>query len=142
MDPHAKKNGHEKRPSALHNIERVSQIAKQEYPQPKAQKPNEVFLFSSANITKINKMTTPEPKSQPVNKYYEILDKILTSGNRQSNKKGYIKYLLNEQLSLTPADLLDIFEGHNIARKKLKSELLLFMQGERNVEKYRAVGIN
>ena len=32
-----------------------------------------------------------------------------------------------------PADLLDIFEGHNIARKKLRSELQLFMQGERNV---------
>ena len=36
---------------------------------------------------------------------------------------------LSEQLSLTPADLLDIFEGHNIARKKLRSELQLFMQG-------------
>lgn len=43
---------------------------------------------------------------------------------------------------MTPADLLDIFEGHSIARKKLKNELSLFMQGERNVEKYREVGIN
>lgn len=60
----------------------------------------------------------------------------------QHNKKGNIKYLLNEQLSLTPADLLDIFEGHNIARKKLRNELQLFMQGERSVEKYREVGIN
>ena len=59
-----------------------------------------------------------------------------------TNKKGNIKYLLNEQLSLTPADLLDIFEGHNIARKKLRNELQLFMQGERCVEKYREVGIN
>lgn len=50
--------------------------------------------------------------------------------------------MLNEQLALTPADLLDIFEGHNIARKKLKTELELFMQGERSVEKYRNVGIN
>ena len=49
--------------------------------------------------------------------------------------------MLNEQLSLTPADLLDIFEGHNIARKKLRNELQLFMQGERNVDKYREVGI-
>ena len=40
------------------------------------------------------------------------------------------------------ADLLDIFEGHGIARKKLRSELQLFMQGERNVEKYRDAGIN
>ena len=69
-----------------------------------------------------------------MNKYYRILDKILATGKTQTNKKGNIQYLLNEQLSLTPADLLDIFEGHNIARKKLRSELQLFMQGERNVE--------
>lgn len=49
---------------------------------------------------------------------------------------------MNEQLSLTPSDFLDIFKGHNIARKKLKNELQLFMQGERSVEKYREVGIN
>lgn len=76
-----------------------------------------------------------------MNKYY-FLDKILSSGKLQENRKGTIKYLLNEQLALTPADLLDIFEGHNIARKKLKTELELFMQGERSVEKYRNVGIN
>lgn len=66
-----------------------------------------------------------------MNKYYRILDKILATGKTQTNKKGNIQYLLNEQLSLTPADLLDIFEGHHIARKKLRSELQLFMQGER-----------
>ena len=60
----------------------------------------------------------------------------------QHNKKGKIKYLLNEQLTLTPADLLDIFESHGIARKKLRNELQLFMQGERQVEKYREAGIN
>ncbi len=76
-----------------------------------------------------------------MNKYYQILDKVCLLGKMQHNKKGNIKYLLNEQLSLTPADLLDIFEGHNIARKKLRNELQLFMQGERNVEKYREVGI-
>lgn len=72
-----------------------------------------------------------------MNKYYQMLDKILSSGKMQCNKKGNIKYLLNERLALTPADLLDIFEGHNIARRKLKNELQLFMQGERCVEKYR-----
>ena len=77
-----------------------------------------------------------------MNKYYDILGKILVNGKIQANKKGNIKYLLNEQLSLTPADLLDIFESHGIARKKLKNELQLFMQGERNVERYRDVGIN
>jgi len=71
-----------------------------------------------------------------------ILDKVLTSGKMQHNRKGDILYLLNEQLSLTPADLLDIFESHGIARKKLKSELQLFMQGERQIEKYRDAGIN
>lgn len=77
-----------------------------------------------------------------MNKYYQILGKILQNGKMQENKKGSIKYLLNEQLSLMPADLLDIFESHGIARKKLKNELQLFMQGERQVEKYRDVGIN
>lgn len=77
-----------------------------------------------------------------MNKYYSILNKILSSGKLQENRKGRIKYLLNEQLALTPADLLDIFEGHSIARKKLKTELELFMQGERSVEKYRNVSIN
>lgn len=77
-----------------------------------------------------------------MNKYYQMLGEILETGKPQTNKKGNIRYLLNEQLSLTPADLLDIFESHGIARKKLKNELQLFMQGERNVERYRDVGIN
>ena len=77
-----------------------------------------------------------------MNKYYSILGKILSEGKTQTNKKGNIKYLLNQELAMSPADLLDIFEGHSIARKKLKNELSLFMQGERNVEKYREVGIN
>lgn len=45
------------------------------------------------------------------NKYHQILRRILDSGKRQSNRKGNIVYLINEQLSLTPADLLDIFRG-------------------------------
>ena len=77
-----------------------------------------------------------------MNKYHQILDKILKQGKVQTNKKGNIRYLLNEQLALSPADLLDIFESHGIARKKLRNELQLFMQGERQVEKYREAGIN
>lgn len=50
------------------------------------------------------------------NKYYQILDKILEQGKPQANKKGNLRYLLNEQLSLSPGDLLDIFESHSIAR--------------------------
>ncbi len=76
------------------------------------------------------------------NKYHQILRRILDTGKHQSNRKGDITYLLNEQLSLTPTDLLDIFEGHKLARKKLRSELRLFMDGERSVEKYNEAGIN
>lgn len=75
------------------------------------------------------------------NKYYAILGKILKEGKNQTNKKGNIRYLLNQSLTLTPGDLLDIFETHGIARKKLRSELSLFMKGERDVEKYREAGI-
>ena len=71
-----------------------------------------------------------------------MLEKVLNSDKTQQNKKGGIRYLLNEHITLTPADLLDIFESHGIARKKLRNELSLFMDGERNVEKYREVGIN
>lgn len=45
-----------------------------------------------------------------MNKYYQTLDKILQTGKIQTNRKGRIKYLLNERLMLTPADLLDIFD--------------------------------
>lgn len=76
-----------------------------------------------------------------MNKYHYILIKLLSEGKIQENKKGRIRYLLNEQLCMTPAELLDIFEGYGIARKKLKNELRLFMQGERDVEKYREAGI-
>lgn len=70
-----------------------------------------------------------------------MLGRILSEGKAQENRKGRIRYLLNENLVPTPGDLLDIFEGHGIARKKLKDELRLFMQGERDVEKYREAGI-
>ena len=76
-----------------------------------------------------------------MNKYHLILDKILSKGKRQENKKGNIRYLLDERLAFTPADLLDIFEGHSLARKKLRAELQLFMHGERSVERYREAGI-
>lgn len=76
------------------------------------------------------------------NKYHQILQRILAHGRTQHNRKGDITYLHNTQLTLTPADLLEIFEGHGIARKKLRSELSLFLSGERSVEKYRQAGIN
>lgn len=77
-----------------------------------------------------------------MNKYHKTLEKILKKGKIQQNKKGEIRYLLDEQLKLKPADLLEIFEGHGIARMKLKTELELFQKGERLTEKYREKGIN
>ena len=76
-----------------------------------------------------------------MNKYHQLLGKILETGKAQDNKKGRIRYLLNERLELAPVDLLDIFESHGIARRKLKDELRLFMQGERSVDRYREAGI-
>ncbi|WP_234111694.1 thymidylate synthase [Chryseobacterium sp. R2A-55] len=77
-----------------------------------------------------------------MNKYHKILKKILDQGKVQENKKGGITYLLDEQLKLKPADLLEIFETHGIARNKLKTELELFQSGERLTERYREKGIN
>lgn len=77
-----------------------------------------------------------------MNKYYQLLDEVLKNGRTQTNKKGDITYLLNKDLTLTPADLLDIFESHPIARKKLKKELELFTSGERLTERYREAGIS
>ena len=42
---------------------------------------------------------------------------------------------------MEPADLLDIFETHGIARKKLKTELKMFEAGITSTEQYRAEGI-
>jgi thymidylate synthase len=77
-----------------------------------------------------------------MNRYKKTLEKILHEGKIQHNKKGNIRYLLNEQLNLCADDLLDIFEGHALARNKLRSELQLFMSGERLTEKYREIGVN
>ena len=77
-----------------------------------------------------------------INLYYKMLDNILSNGRIQTNRKGDIKYMLNQTIHLLPGDLLEIFEGHHIARKKLRSELQLFMQGERSVDRYRQAGIN
>jgi thymidylate synthase len=76
-----------------------------------------------------------------MNKYHEILSKILEKGKRQTNKKGSITYLLNQSLQLKPIDLLELFESHAVAKKKLKDELVLFMAGERSTEAYRNIGV-
>lgn len=80
-------------------------------------------------------------KCSMINKYYQVLTHILDEGKTQTNKKGNIKYLTNQVLALSPADLLDIFETHGIARKKLKTELQMFQAGITSTEQYRAEGI-
>ena len=77
-----------------------------------------------------------------MNKYHQILAKILDKGKVQSNKKGAITYLLNQSLELKPIDLLELFESHAVAKKKLKDELVLFMAGERSTEAYRNIGVS
>ena len=77
-----------------------------------------------------------------MNKYYRMLDSILQNGRDQQSRKGSSRYLLNQVMTLTPADLLDIFESHGIARRKLRSELDLFQRGERSTEAYREAGIS
>ena len=77
-----------------------------------------------------------------MNKYHEILTKIVKKGKRQENKKGSITYMLNQALELKPIDLLELFEGHPLVKKKLKDELQLFMKGERLTEAYREIGVN
>lgn len=77
-----------------------------------------------------------------MNKYHEILSKITQKGKVQQNKKGSITYLLNQKIELKPIDLLELFESHGLAKKKLKDELNLFMQGERSTEAYRGIGVS
>lgn len=77
-----------------------------------------------------------------MNKYYQMLEKVVKDGREQENKKGKIRFLTNEVMKLEPADLLDIFESRDIARRKLKNELALFCQGERSTEAYRQAGIS
>ena len=76
-----------------------------------------------------------------MNKYHQILDKIVSEGNLQENKKGKIKYLLNEKVELQAIDLLEILEGQQIARNKLKAELDLFTLGVDRVKEYNEVGV-
>lgn len=76
-----------------------------------------------------------------MNKYHQLLSKVLNEGKINENKKGSNIYLLNQELRLKPADLLEIFEGHPIARNKLRDELQLFQSGECRTEKYSEKGI-
>lgn len=76
-----------------------------------------------------------------MNKYYKTLENILENGKSQLNKKGNIKYLINETLSMDKDDLLLIFNEHKIAKNKLKEELELYFLGVTDVKKYNEKGI-
>lgn len=76
-----------------------------------------------------------------MNKYYQLLDKILKNGKLQTNKKGNIKYLINEVLSMDQKDIIKIIDQHPIAKKKLLKELELYCKGKTSVSEYNKVGI-
>jgi len=76
-----------------------------------------------------------------MNKYYQTLQNILEKGKTQSNKKGNIKYLINEVLSMDKIDLLKIFDEHKIAKSKLQKEIDLYFKGITEVKKYNEAGI-
>jgi thymidylate synthase len=76
-----------------------------------------------------------------MNKYYKLLNKIISIGQEQKNKKGNIKYLLNEVLSMNADEVIRIIKEHPIAKKKLSRELKLYCSGITSVKDYNAAGI-
>lgn len=76
-----------------------------------------------------------------MNKYYQTLQNILDKGETQLNKKGNIKYLINETISMSKKDLLKIFDEHKIAKSKLRKEIDLYFNGVTEVKKYNEEGI-
>jgi thymidylate synthase len=77
-----------------------------------------------------------------MNKYFTLLKSILDNGELQKNKKGNIKFLINQSISLNENEILDLFSEYKVASKKLQIELHLYMQGEDNIEKYKEHGIH
>lgn len=77
-----------------------------------------------------------------MNKYYKVLKNILQDGRLQVNKKGDIKFLINQQVSMNVDDLEVIFDEHPIAKAKLKDELFLYFQGETEIKRYNEMGIH
>lgn len=71
-----------------------------------------------------------------MNKYHKLLKNIITNGKTQSNKKGDIKYLINQTLSMDNDELIDLFNTHPIAKKKLQDELELYLNGITDVFEY------
>tara|TARA_R110000744_G_scaffold39_1_gene177 strand:+ start:47 stop:682 length:636 start_codon:yes stop_codon:yes gene_type:complete len=76
-----------------------------------------------------------------MNKYYKLLEKIISNGKKQTNKKGNITYLINESLKLNENDILRVLKEHPIAKKKLSNELELYCSGITSVKEYNDAGI-
>ena len=77
-----------------------------------------------------------------MNKYFKLLEKIVNKGENQINKKGNIKFLFNEVISLNKNELDQLFTEYKVAKTKLKSELELYLIGEDRVSEYNKVGVN
>lgn len=77
-----------------------------------------------------------------MNKYFTLLQSILNNGELQKNKKGDIKFLINQTISLNENELINLFKEYRVASKKLEIELNLYMQGEDDIEKYKEAGIH
>jgi len=71
-----------------------------------------------------------------MNKYFQTLQNILDRGKTQKNKKGNIKYLINEVISMDKNDLLKIFDEYKVAKAKLKKEIDLYFNGITSIEEY------
>jgi thymidylate synthase len=75
-------------------------------------------------------------------KYFNLLQNILTNGLEQKNKKGNIKFLINQMLQLSVIDIKELFDTYPVAKTKLKAELELYMKGVVKTTEYNKKGIN
>jgi thymidylate synthase len=77
-----------------------------------------------------------------MNKYFTLLKSILKNGELQKNKKGDIKFLINQAISFNEQELISLFSEYKVAKQKLEIELDLYMQGEDDIAKYKDQGIH
>jgi thymidylate synthase len=76
------------------------------------------------------------------NKYYKLLEKIILKGKLQQAKKNNSICLLNEKLSFSEKQIVNLFNQHKVAKAKLATELELYMGGITDVKIYNDNNIN
>ena len=78
----------------------------------------------------------------PLNKYHTLLESTL-KGQVQEAKKGDSTFKINQTLSLNENEIIDLYGGQHkgVAKKLLRDELKLYMDGEIYESKYREKGI-